>query len=445
MYRFVENELKSWSRDKKPIPLILRGARQIGKTFIVEKSGKKFFTNFLKINFEKESSYKKIFEKDLDVKEILRIISLNKHSNIIPGKTLVFFDEIQECPRAIQSLRYFYEDVPGLHIIAAGSLLEFKLRSDEFKMPVGRVESIYMQAMTFYEFLIACGREDLQQYLETINLKNPPDDLTHDTLMKELKKYMAIGGMPKAVEYYVKYKDDLIKGFLEAKRIHDTIIETYRYDFGKYAKEAQHGYLEDIFNYVPKSVGNKFKYSHVSENARTEPIKNAWELLEKAGLVYKIKRSNAQIPLEVGSSDQHFKALFLDVGLMQSVYGMDINDILTGDPFNKIVGGISEQFIGQELLALENPHKAKKIYYWERESNQSSAEVDYITNVNGKPIAIEVKSGKTGRLKSLHLLMDKFKLPMAIRFSQKNLYYENSILSIPLYAVAEYKRLIKEV
>lgn len=443
MYRYAELSLKQWQAKPEPLPLILRGARQVGKTFLIENFAKKNFSNWTKINFETETEYRDLFAH-ASIREILETISIQKNIDIKVGKTLLFLDEIQECPKAIQSLRYFYEEVPGLHVAAAGSLLEFVLNSDQFKFPVGRVEFLYLYPMSFYEFLLAQDKEKLVRYIKEISILKPIDEVMHTTLLAELKKFFLIGGMPSAIKQLIKNSKDLDGGMREVFAVHDRILEAYRLDFGKYAKASRHNDLKAVLEYIPQVLGQKFKYSKVYPEAKSYAIKSAFELLIQAGIIHKIARTTASIPLAAGVSTQNLKAILLDVGLLMSLYDLDYEDLF-GDKFwDKILGGITEQFVGQELIANKANNKVARLYFWERESHQSRAEVDYLLNIDGQAIPLEVKSGVSGKLKSLRLYMQENMSPVGLRVSARRLEQEANLLSIPLYAVAESKRLAKE-
>lgn len=442
MERDILKDLKAWKGEKLPLVVIFRGARQIGKTYSIEDFAKSNFKNWCKINFEKEPEYRKLFNNQTKIADILETISIQKNIDIVAGETLIFLDEIQECPAAIQALRYFYEDVPGLHVIAAGSLLEFALDTKEFKFPVGRVSFLYMYPMSFYEFLMACGKERLIQYLQKLSLKTITDDVMHQTLLSELRKYFLVGGMPYAVKHYIKHMEEIDGGLKEAFKVHDAIVQAYKSDFGKYAKTSQHDDLEAVMNYIPQIIGHKFKYSKVYPEASSQKIKSAFDLLNKAGVIHKISKTSPSIPLGAGVSTKHFKAIMLDIGLLLSLY--DSEDLLVGDFWDNISGSLAEQFVGQELITLRAKHKKAQLYYWERDSHQSSAEIDYLVNYHGQVIPIEVKAGISGKLKSLRLFMGTYKCPLGIRISSRKLEKEGDLLSVPLYAIAEVKRLWEE-
>ena len=445
MDRFIEKDLKNWQESKDFTPLIIRGARQVGKTYTIEKFAKNNFTNYVKVNFELEKEYRNYFQQNLDPHKFITALSLDKEIKIEAGKTLIFFDEIQECPEAIQALRYFYEEMPELHIIAAGSLLEFTLNSAKFKMPVGRISFKFMKPFSFYEFLHAQKKAGLIDYIQTLNLQDGSNDIIHSKLLRELDYYHLVGGMPAAVKTFINKQEQSDKGLNQVREVHSRLLQTYKKDFGKYSRTSQHRDLEACFEYVAKSISKKFKYSHVYDGANSQNIKAAFELLEEAGIIYKIKRANNDLPLGVSASPKHFKALFLDIGLMNTSCNLDMDSyLLENAGNNKFNGAISEQLVGQELLAHAPNYQASQLYYWERAVAASSAELDYLVSVQNQIFPIEVKAGTTGKLRSLHQYMLEHKPKVGIRISNKQLEYENEILTIPSYASAEIQRLISE-
>lgn len=445
MYRFIEQDLKIWQKSKDFTPLIIRGARQIGKTYTIEKFAKENFSNYVKVNFERETEYKNYFQNNLDPQKFITALSLDKEIKIEAGKTLIFLDEIQECPEAIQALRYFYEEMPKLHIIAAGSLLEFTLNSANFKMPVGRISFKYMKPFSFYEFLQAQEKKSLIDYIQNLNLKEGADDIIHSKLLRELDYYYLAGGMPAAVKQFIYNQDQSDKGLRLVRETHSALLQTYKKDFGKYSKLNQHYDLEACFNYVSKSISKKFKYSHVYDGAKSQNIKAAFELLAEAGVIYKIKRANNDLPLGVSASPKHFKALFLDIGLMNTSCNLDMDRFLLENASkNKFNGAMAEQLVGQELLASAPNYEHSHLYYWERAVGASAAELDYLISVRNQIFPIEVKADTVGKLRSLHQYMLEHKPKFGIRISNKKLEFENQILSIPSYAAAESHRLISQ-
>ncbi|MCK4401383.1 ATP-binding protein [bacterium] len=439
MKRDIEKILEDWRREQRRRPLLVRGARQVGKSYTITKFGRMAFDDIIVINFEQNPEYMECFST-LNTTEIIENISVLCKKDVISGKTLLFLDEIQECPRAITSLRYFYEQMPQLHVIGAGSLMEFVLLSENFKMPVGRIQYLYMKPLSFGEFMDATGNYRLRKLLGTVKWDNTPlKTAVHKNLISLVKKYMVLGGMPSVVSEY------LDSGSLnKCQRIQTSIIQTYRDDFGKYASKVKHKYLQKVFYAVPKMTGRKFKYSHVDPFIQSRDLKEAVEVLEHAGVLYRVKKTSGEgLPLEANANEKHFKVVFLDVGLMQNICGLDSEIILLEDLLNINAGALAEQFVAQELLAYQNSFQQPSLHYWNREARNSSAEIDYLIACGGLPIPVEVKSGKTGRLRSMHLYLEKYRGQVGVRISQLPFSCNLPIISVPIYAIERVRGIIK--
>ena len=432
MNRIVFEELKRWKESPQRKPILLRGARQVGKTYIVRELGK-LFPDFVEINFELIPDAGKIFERDLVPDRIIRDLSLFIGRKIEPGQSLLFFDEIQAAPKAIQALRYFYELLPQQHIISAGSLLDFEL--EKIGMPVGRVASIYMFPMSFIEFLAAKSEPLLIEMILEHDVKTKLSEVVHNKMLHLLGEYFAIGGMPEAVQCWIN-KEDLNQCGL----IHRTIVDSFRQDFNKYATKFQINYVELLFNSIPALLGQKFKFSNIPGEYRKRDLLPSLDLLIKAGVAHKIVHSSAAgIPLGATANGEKFKTLFLDVALAQTILGLDTTSWLLDPELNLInKGAITEAFVGQELLAYSLFDVKAQLYYWHREAKASSAEVDYLIQKGNQIIPIEVKSGAAGKLRSLKIFLDDHKnSEYSVRFSSLNYDVTNGIQNIPLYAVAK--------
>ncbi len=429
MKRFIEAELIRWKDVEFRKPLLLRGARQVGKTYVARKLGKQF-SSFVEINFESQPNARLIFEKDLDAKRIIRDLSLFTRMQIIPGKTLLFLDEVQSAPNVITALRYFYEHIPELHVIAAGSLLDFAI--EQVGVSVGRVESLYLYPMSFLEFLFAIEGKILVQEILSHAIDEPITEPIHNKILSILGEYVAIGGMPEVVKCWAKTKDPS-----RCFSLQHALIDTYRQDFSKYAKKLQIKYVDILFNNIPQQLGKKFKYSHIEGNYRKRELSPSLDLLITAGVAHKVIHSSGQgIPLGANIDPQCFKVIFLDIALSQAILGLDLESWFL-NPMNQFVnkGEIVEALIGQEILAYSNYHSKKQLHYWERNSPSSTAEIDYLVQKGEKIIPIEVKSGHGKSLKSLHLFFDSHpKTPFGFRFSTHNYSKHNNIYSYPLYA-----------
>lgn len=430
MKRDIYNVFLEWKNSESRRPLLIRGSRQTGKTYIVNLFGKEEFEQFIYLNFERNPEYKDIF-KILDPAAIVERIALFTGKRTIAGKTLLFLDEIQECPDAIVSLRYFYEEMPGLHVIGAGSLLEFALNSKNLKMPVGRIQYLHLYPFSFGEFLDALDENELRNYvLDLNNLKDFPEGL-HNKLLEYVRKFFILGGMPAVIHEYVQSRD-----VIKCQRIQRSILDTYIDDFSKYAKEAKHIYLRNVFSSIPGMTGQKFVYTQVDRSARSREIKEALELLETAGILTRVRQTTgAGIPLAAGVYQSFFKTIFLDVGLFHSISGIYTQTIKEANLTAIFKGAVAEQFVGQELIANHSPFYKAELFYWGRNSKNSSAEVDYLIEGNGLVVPIEVKSGAIGHLKSLRLFLDKYQSKFGVKISQEQYKKESEIISIPLYAI----------
>lgn len=433
MKRDIYQSLKEWRDSNTRRPLLLRGARQTGKTFIVQQFGKEEFENIIYINFERNPEYKAIFNT-FDPIEITEKIILFTAQKPETGKTLLFLDEIQECPEAIVSLRYFYEEMPDLHIIGAGSLLEFALQSEDFKMPVGRIQYLYLYPMNFGEFLDALGESALRNYiLNFSNLEKLPKEI-HEKLNETIRKYYVLGGMPGVVKEYISSRD-----IIKCQRIQRSIIDTYIDDFAKYSKVSSHSLLKKVFHSVPGMTGQKFVYAHVDRGVKSEKIKEALELLETAGILKRVRQtSGSGTPLSAGVHESIFKIIFLDIGLFHASSGV-YSETAKEKDFNAIFkGAVAEQFVGQELIAYQSPYTKADVFYWGRRAKSSTAEIDYLIEKEGQIIPVEVKSGPTGRMKSLHMYINKHQTNYALKISQAKFQKGIPFISLPFYAIESF-------
>lgn len=437
MKRIIEADLVHWKNQKNHMPLIVRGARQIGKSFLIEQFGEQYFDHVVTVNFEFLPQLKVAF-MDLDPHKIVQSLELYFGTPVQPEKTLLFLDEIQECPEAIMALRYFKEKMPQLHVIAAGSLLEFALQSKTLRMPVGRVQYLYMKPVSFKEFLLAFGQVQLKNFIEELNWQSEISSVVHDKLMEYVRLYFFLGGMPAVIQDYIDNSS-----LLSARRIQSSILATYRGDFGKYANVAKHKYLEMLFVKAPEIIAQQFRYVDVARDVQSRDLKDALDNLSKAGLINQVFSTNATgLPLRSLIHEKRFKLLFLDIGLVSSAVQYDpqlmMNNYLLG--VNR--GALTEQFVGQELLANQDCYLDSEIYYWSRDVRGSTAEIDYVMQAGSQIIPVEVKSGSTGRMKSLHMFMAEHHSSLGIRISALPFGRHQNIASIPFYLVSELERLI---
>ncbi len=427
MKRLVEKKILEWKNSNRRKPLIIRGARQVGKTWLVETFLAKKFDNFVKIDLEKRHDIHTYFDGNLDPKIILPLLELEA-GRIIPGKTLLFFDEIQACPRAITALRYFYEHLPELHVVAAGSLLEFAF--GKISIPVGRVQYLYMHPMTFYEYLLAIGKEQMAEYV--LKLQNNVAEEIQRKLLNELRSYFFIGGMPECVKTYYE-----TGSMIEVFKVQSEILDTYRDDFSKYKPQIDRTCLDDVFLNVAKSVGEQLKYSRLSGSFSSQMNHKAFDLLTKAKVVTKIPASDPTgLPLGAASNQKKFKAAMLDIGLFQRLCQIPVELELREENLLAMYRGkLAEQFVAQEILAKTN----SELYYWSREERSSNAEVDYLVVRKGSIYPVEVKSGAGGSMKSLHLMLKKYSgCPQGLVL-YSGLYKElpeQKLIFMPLYSAA---------
>lgn len=431
MKRLLFIELNKWRNSSIRKPLLLRGARQVGKTHVIRQLGDQF-EDFVEINFEKTPDLKKIFEHDLDPFRISRDLSIAVDKKIEPGKTLLFIDEIQEAPKAITALRYFYEEMPQLHVIAAGSLVDFVI--DQVGIPVGRIEFLYMYPMSFIEYLVAKNCRSLA--VEIINHvpTEAINEAIHSKALRLLGEYMAIGGMPAAVNQWIAQEDIELCG-----RVLTGIKNAYEQDFSKYAKRHEIKYLDLLFKQVPSMICQHFKFSNLSTDFKKRDLEPSLNLLEKAGIINPIvKSTGAGIPLGAQADFNKFKLIMHDIGLNQAVLGLDLKDWFI-EPLSAFVnkGNITESFVGQELLAYSNASDKHRLYYWHRDKKGAQAEVDYLIASDQRVLPIEVKSGHSGKLQSMRLFLDThLQSPYGIRLSVHNYSVYEQIHSYPLYAIA---------
>lgn len=397
MYRFAQEQLSRWVTARRRKPLIVRGARQVGKTWLVEHMASTHFENMVKIDLEKRRDLHVHFGDKLDPATILQHLELDGGKHIVAGKTLLFLDEIQACPRAIMALRYFFEQMPELHVVAAGSLLEFAL--DEISVPVGRVQYLHLHPMTFREYLMGIGNEVAAEIV-TRHPSEVAEGLQHQ-LLKELKTYFFVGGMPESVQVY---RDT--QSLVETYKAQAEIISSYREDFAKYTPRVDRDCLDSVLLSVARQVGEQVKYTRLDDGHTGPTNRRAFDLLRKARVIHKIAAcSPSGLPLGASANDQRFKAALLDIGLLQNLCQIPTDLELREDNLLAMYRGkLAEQFVAQELIA----NHSSELFYWAREARGSNAEVDYLAVRKGKIVPVEVKSGSSGSLRSLHLLLESY-------------------------------------
>lgn len=453
--RIIDEYLLEWAQKKEHKPLLLRGARQVGKSTAIRHLGEQF-EHYIEINFEKQPAYRSLFEKDLDVKRIAPLIAAMSKTSVEEGKTLLFLDEVQDCPQAIMALRYFREDMPGLHVVAAGSLLEFAL--DELPtFGVGRIHSMFMYPMTFDEFLMANREQALLDLRNQANEDNPLDEIIYTQLIDYLRTYMLVGGMPESVVKWVETHD-----FLQCQEVQDDILMGYEDDFPKYRKKVDPVLLRQTMRSAAAQVTKKFVYAQVPGNYTSYEVKKALEMLIKAGIVVPVMHTSANgLPLGGECEPTIRKMLLLDTGLMLRLLNMTTGDtteitthILTATAAELVnKGTVAEMLAGLEYLHYLSPNLRHEQYYWVRQSKNSLAEIDYIIPWHSQVMPVEVKAGVQGGMKSLWDFMREKKITQAVRCSLENFgtfdYIDekanNAVRHIticPLYAISQMPRLV---
>lgn len=440
MKRDIINDLLKWKDSKRRKPLIMTGVRQCGKTYILREFGSEYFENMCYINFESGNKYSKIFDYDFDVNRIISEIEFLENTRITPEKTLLVFDEIQECPKAITSLKYFCENMPKLHIVTAGSLLGVALTHENISFPVGKVNRMQLHPMSFREFIQAVGEE---KYIELFT-RWPSDreipELYKVPLEKLLKTYYLVGGMPEAVLEYTESGD-----FSEVARIQDEILADYADDFSKHAPIHEIEKIRLVWESVPVQLAkenNKFVYSHVKEGKRAHELEAALQWMKNAGLIHTLELvQNADIPLSAGADITYFKVYMSDIGLLCRRLGIGYKNILgDSETLKTFKGALTENYVMNEL-AVMNKHP----YFW-RSGN--TAELDFLFENEGMVIPVEVKAAENTQAKSFRQFCKKYSIKKGFKVSMKNIAVnecENArTVSLPLFLLWNIDRYINE-
>jgi len=427
MKRRIDNSLIEWKKSKQRKVLLLRGARQVGKTFSCRILGKSF-KYFLEINFEEDRAVRKIFKESLNPQYLSEKLSAYFSIPIVQGQTLLFFDEIQACPDALSSLRFFYEKMPDLHVVAAGSLLEIAL-SELPSYGVGRIQSLFMYPMSFDEYLGALGENAL---VDMKNSKNV-ESVFHNKIIDYLKTFYLIGGLPEIVGEYVNTKNISVC----QQKIGD-LLESFRDDFAKYKERLDIQILDEVFKSIAVQAGHKFKYSNVDSKHNHRVLKQALDLLVQAGLAYKVYHTAGHgIPLGAEIKSNRFKVILFDTGIHFRMLGLNNADVLVADDVDMInKGSIAEVFIGNEFMKSMDSRTRGQLFYWHNESRGTSAEVDYLIQRDNEIIPIEVKSGKTGKMKSMMVYLEQHNSKYGIRLSLENFSKYKNIVIMPLYSAS---------
>ena len=443
--RHIDEQLREWKDAPRRKPLLIRGARQVGKSTAVRELGKTF-KYFVEINLEKQPTLRDFFQEDINVKKTCEKLSGTLATPIIPGETLLFIDEIQTSKEAIMSLRYFKEDYPELHVIAAGSLLEFTLEELP-SFAVGRIRSLYMYPFSFDEFLMAQGLDLTIDFKKKATHDAPLPLAAHAELIDQLRSFYLVGGMPAAVMEWVE-----TRSYIEVSHVHHDIIDTYQDDFSKYKKRVSPVMLRQILRSVALQIGNKFVYAQAIPDTKSTAIKDALHLLSLAGLIHPVVHTAANgLPLGAEENPNYTKYLFFDLGIMQTMLDIPAAEILTSNEVDFVnKGAASEMFAGLEMIKYSDCFTKAESHYWERTGKESQAEIDYVCAHNGRVLPVEVKASIQGGMQSLWIFLREHKLHNAIRTSLENFgqfyYYdkedegaERHVDVIPLYAISNLK------
>lgn len=413
--RHIDGELLRWKNDPDKKPLLIRGARQVGKSTAIRQLGKSF-KYYVEVNLEKQPQLAELFTENIDVRITCSKLSATLSIPIEAGNTLLFIDEIQTSKQAIMYLRYFKEEYPELHVVAAGSLLEFTLE-ELSSFGVGRIRSLYMYPFSFDEFLSAQGLQLQVDYKRQTSVGTPLPTPLHDSLCEQLRTYILVGGMPAAVAEWVRHHD-----YLRCGRIHGEILDSYMDDFSKYKKRISPDTLRMVLQSVANQIGSKFVMSKAIPDVHSTLIREALRLLSMAGLIVPVSHTDANgLPLGAEVSDNITKYLFIDTGLLMRLMSISFKDVLLAtdvDLVNK--GAIAEMLAGLEIIKYSDCFMKSRLYYWQQNSRTGNAEVDYLISYHGRVMPIEVKASTKGSMQSLYLFMRKKHLTDAVRTSLEN-------------------------
>lgn len=427
MKREIINDLIKWKTLENRKPLIVHGARQVGKTYIIKQFGKEYYDNLIYVNFETNQELSLQISDSIDAKYIINKLELFFGEKIIPGKTLIFFDEIQANERALTSLKYFYEDAPEYHIIAAGSLLGIAINRKEYSFPVGKVQMMNMYPLSFKEFLTAIGRENLiEEIKEHFNSDERMDKDIHELCLKLYRTYLVVGGMPEVVQMYLDEQKVISTIDVQAE-----ILESYERDMTKYADNSLSNKIIAAFDSIPVQLAKdnpKFQYKVIAKGGSSGIFGEAIMWLKNSGIVNQVYKANAELPLEMYKDLTSFKLYMSDVGLFVNKAKYPLYQIdLSTQPTMISMGPLTEHYVANELRT-----KGYETYYWE---SDGKAELDFMIQKETEIIPIEVKTSIHTKARSLDMYMKKYSPRYAIRISEKNFGFENNIKSVPLYAV----------
>ncbi len=433
MYRIAMEKLLKWKESKRRKPLIIEGARQVGKTWLMKEFGRQAYEDTVYINFDSNSRMAELFASDLDTERLIMGLEMYAEHKINPDNSLLIFDEVQEVPRALTSLKYFCENAPQYHIVCAGSLLGIALHQGT-SFPVGKVDFLKLYPLSFKEFLMADGKKHFAELLDKLDFQMITS--FKQTYIDALKQYCFVGGMPEAVQSFVENKD-----FNEVREIQNRILEAYVQDFSKHAPNEIVPRIRMLWKSIPSQLAKenkKFIYGLVREGARAKDYEIALMWLSDCGLVHKIGRVNqAGIPLRAYEDLKAFKLFIVDVGLLGCMAGLQTSILLDGNAiFVEFKGALTEQYVCQQLKTVEN----LDVYYYT--NDRSSCEVDFIVDTGEQIIPVEVKAEVNLRAKSLKSYHEKFKPKISVRASMANYKEEEWLMNLPLYMIDQIKNIV---
>lgn len=430
-YRHIDEVLQDWAYSSNRKPLLMRGARQVGKTTAIRHLAESF-EYYLEIDFIERKDIHYLFNDNYSPKDICQMLSAMFNIPIIENRTLVFFDEIQACPAAINKLRYFYERLAGLHVIAAGSLLEFALEN----LPsygVGRIRSIFMFPFSFDEFVRASVGQGLAQCIAQASPEKPLPQPLHEQAIKLLRHFLVLGGMPAVVAEYCN-----TGSITECQRILSDLVQSFRDDFSKYHSRVPVMRIDTVYRAVAEQGLGKFSYSRVDGQLNNEQIRKALHILKLAGLIYPVTHSSSNgMPLGAEINEKYQRMIFMDTGLLQHVLGLNIANIFNPETDLQLInkGALAETYVGCEIMKAASPYMQNNLYCWHREKSGSNAEVDYVVQLGESIKPIEVKSGSKGSMQSMRIFLEQKKIPWGIRTSLENFSTYDDIKVYPLYAI----------
>jgi uncharacterized protein len=413
MKRTATGELAAWISRRGRKPLVIRGARQVGKSYLVRDFARTHGLDLVELNFERDPKAATLFAEG-DAARVLRGIEAFTGKRLAFDRSLLFLDEIQAAPHVLAKLRWLHEETPKLAVVAAGSLLDFALADHTFSMPVGRITYLHLEPMSFTEFLLGLGDDELTALIAEIDPWRGVAEALHARLLERFREYVLVGGMPEAVDTYRQERS-----LIDVARVHQDLLATFRDDFAKYASAVHRGRLIKVLDAAPRMLGRKFVYSRVDRDERAAALRQAVELLCRARVCHRVDATHATgPPLGAEIDDRRYKLILLDTGLASASLGLSLADLAR--PEDLVManeGAIAEQAVGQALRVAEPPFHEPKLYYWARDTPGSEAEVDYLVQQGTRIVPVEVKAGSTGTMRSLHALMAVRKWKRGVRIN----------------------------